>query len=446
MKQVARVLRGWGRYPAVPASEIEGRDLAAITRDAVLTRGLGRSYGDASLPPAGRGPVASSLQADRVLSFDEGAGLLQAEAGLSLGALAQLFLPRAFFVPVTPGTRDVTLGGMVAADVHGKNHHVAGTIGAHVRALTMRLPDGRLEEVTRSSNEELFRATLGGMGLTGHILDVTLALESVPSRHIVEETTTFPDLESLVDGLLEAGRCWPMTVAWSDLLADRGSFGRGILACGRWADADEACRASSFEAPRVPVPFEMPVRLLGNRTIGAFNALRYEAARRSASGPITKVRSAESFFYPLDALGNWNLLYGRRGFTQYQCVLPPDATMRSYRRLAGIARSGGPGPFLTVIKDCGAEGEGLLSFPMPGVSFALDFPVHDGTPELVARLNDFVAAAGGRIYLAKDAFTTAEQFAAMEPRLPAFLEVRKRLDPDGRIESALSRRLFPPSA
>ncbi len=412
----------------------------------MLTRGLGRSYGDASLPPAGRGPVACSIRADRILDFDETTGSLRVEAGLRLGRLVEMFLPRGFFVPVTPGTREVTIGGMIAADVHGKNHHVAGTIGAHVEALRMRLPDGSIEEIRDASHPELFRATLGGMGLTGHILDVTLTLERVASSRIVEEARAFPDLESLIDGLEQASGDWPFTVAWSDLLARGTARGRGILLRGRWADPAQTAPSSPSALPRVRIPAAMPSALLGNRSVGAFNALRYAAALRGASADAsatgTRVRSAESFFYPLDALRDWNLLYGRRGFTQYQCVMPRDATLRSYRRLVDLACGGGPGPFLAVIKDCGAEGKGLLSFPMPGISFALDFPVHNGTASLVARMNEVVAAAGGRIYLAKDAFTTAQQLAAMEPRLPAFLELRRRIDPERRIDSALATRLF----
>lgn len=433
-------LHGWGRYPVVEADEIVGEDLESITRDVVLTRGLGRSYGDASLPPRGHGRVASSVRADRILSFDETNGILRAEAGATLGRIARLFLPRGFFPPVVPGTRDVTIGGMVAADVHGKNHHVAGTLGNHVLALRLRLPDGNVEEIREETRPEVFRATLGGMGLTGHILEVELAMERVPSRSIVEEARAFPDLESLVDGLQRASLDWPFTVAWSDLLANRGGFGRGVLLCGRWARAGEAPTSPPRETTRVAVPFAMPSWLLSDTSLGMFHALRYEWASRRAG---SSVRSAESFFWPLDAIRDWNLLYGRRGMTQYQCVIPRDAALRGVRRVAEVARSGGPGPFLAVVKDCGDEGRGMLSFPMPGVSLALDFPVHEGTPALVARLNEVVLAAGGRIYLAKDAFTRAEDFAAMEPRLDAFLEVRRRLDPHRRLESALAARLFP---
>lgn len=409
----------------------------------MLTRGLGRSYGDASLPPAGRGPVASSLAADRILSFDEATGILRAEAGVRLSQLIDTFLSRGFFVPVTPGTQDVTLGGMVAADVHGKNHHVAGTLGAHVRSIRLRLPDGTVQEVSDELRGDVFRATLGGMGLTGHILEATLRLERVPSPFVVEHARTYPDFESLVDALDAAGREWPFTVAWSDLLARGTSLGRGILFCGRWASAEEASRHSAQHARRrIDVPFEMPHALLTDAAVRMHNSLRYSLAQRGG-GVAESLRSAQTFFYPLDVFGRWNLLYGRRGFTQYQCVLPRDPAMRTYRRILDVARSGGPGPFLAVVKDCGAEGIGTLSFPMPGLSFALDFPIHAGTPSLVARLNEIVIDAGGRVYLAKDAFTTREQFAAMEKRLPAFLDVRRRIDPERRISSALAERLFP---
>ena len=414
-----------------------------ITDGAVLTRGLGRSYGDASLPPPGRGPVACTRRADRVLEFDENSGLLRVEAGMRLGRLVDLFLPRGLFVPVTPGTMDVTIGGMVAADVHGKNHHVAGTIGAHVQALRLRLPDGEIRTVDNVRDADLFRATLGGMGLTGHVLDTTLTMERVPSAYIVEQRIACPDLESLIDGLLKAGRTSPFTVAWSDFLAPRSTMGHGVVIAGRWAWPNEAAGPAAFAPPSITIPWTMPNGLLSNFSIGAFHQLRYEYARRQRRGA-TNIRSARSFFYPLDSLHDWNRMYGRRGLTQYQCVVPHDASMRSYRRIAEVARSGGPGPFLAVIKDCGEQGQGLLSFPMPGVSFALDFPVHDGTPELVRRLNQVVIKAGGRVYLAKDAFTTAQEFAAMDPRVAEFRELRARIDPQRHIDSALARRVLGP--
>ncbi|MBI5503697.1 MAG: FAD-binding oxidoreductase [Deltaproteobacteria bacterium] len=435
-----RRLCGWGRYPTVEAFEIEGEDLEAITRDVVLSRGLGRSYGDASLPPPGPLRVAATHRADRILSFDPTTAVLRAQAGLSLERLNRFFLERGYFSPVTPGTEQVTLGGMVAADVHGKNHHVAGTIGAHVRALRLRLPDGTIHRIDPASSKELFDATIGGMGLTGHILEVELCLEKIPSPWIVESSQLHGDLECLIDGLRQASGQWPFTVAWADLMARAGGNGRGILLQGRWADAAQARAEAPRRAPHVTIPCAAPRLMLSNPTIACHNALRMAAARRA---PQTRLTSPQRFFYPLDAIRRWNLLYGRRGMTQYQCVLPWDAGMASYRRLVDIARRHGPGPFLCVIKDCGAAGDGRLSFPMPGISFAMDFPVAGGiTQALVDDLNDHVAAAGGRIYLAKDAFTRREHFQAMEPRLGAWRELRNRVDPRRHVRSALSERLL----
>lgn len=375
-----------------------------------------------------------------MLEFDEATGLLRAEAGLRLGHLVDLFLPRGFFVPVSPGTADVTLGGMVAADVHGKNHCVAGTIGAWIHAIRLRLPDASVRSLTSVDGTDLFDATLGGMGLTGHVLDVTLALERVPSPSIFEESRSCCDLESLIAVLDESSAKWPFTVAWSDWLAGGSSFGRGVVQCGRWATQGEAGDARGCALPRLTVPTVAPSWLLNRQAIAAFHALRYELATRDGA---CRVRPARSFFYPLDAVGAWNLLYGRRGMMQYHCVLPRDPSMRSVRRLVEAATSGETPPFLAVIKTCGDQGRGMLSFPMPGISFALDYPVAADSAALVARMNDVVAAAGGRIYLAKDLLTTPEAFAAMEPRLPRFLALRQRIDPDARITSALAERLFP---
>lgn len=438
---VRRRLYGWGRYPSVEAWQIEGEDLASITREAVLTRGLGRSYGDASLPPAGSLKVAASRRADRVLSFDADTALLRAEAGLTLERLNDFFAERGYFVPVTPGTEQVTLGGMIAADVHGKNHHVSGTIGRYVRALRLRLPDASIAHIdARDDVGGLFDATVGGMGLTGHILEVELGLERIAAPWIEESSQVLGDLESLIEALRHAGAQWPFTVAWADLLARRGRKGRGVLLKGRWAETSPSRSGDRRPAQHVTIPCAAPAALLSNFTIGCHNALHMAAARRRAQTRLTPLRS---FFYPLDRIRHWNLLYGHRGLTQYQCVLPWDAGMASYRRLVDIATSRGPGPFLCVIKDCGPQGSGLLSFPMPGISFAMDFPViDDHTQALVDDLNDHVAAAGGRVYLAKDAFTRREHFEAMEPRLPAWRRVRTRLDPQRRLRSALGDRLL----
>jgi len=445
-------LAGWGRL-AVPGREVRSEDLEAVTADALLTRGLGRSYGDSSLPPPPppEGPprtVAASPLADRILAFDPATGRLHAEAGLSLLEMNRLLLPRGWFTPVSPGTQYVTLGGMVAADVHGKNHHVAGTFGRHVQSLRLRLASrhegdpGAVVTCSRTERTDLFRATLGGMGLTGHILEVEVGLQAVPSPWIYQESEQYGRLDAFLAALEAASREWPYTVGWIDGLSRGRKLGRGILNRGRWAEPDEAPERFPRPKRRLAVPFELPGWVLSRPTIRAFNTLYFHAhppwRRRRVVHP-------ESFFYPLDALRHWNRLYGRRGFTQYQCVLPkPDATARARRlleRLTGLRRLGGAS-FLCVVKDCGEEGEGLLSFPRPGISLALDLPVRDTTAELVARLDELVIAEGGRIYLAKDAFTTQEHYRAMEPRLPEFERVRRKVDPEGRIRSAQSVRVL----
>ncbi len=432
-------LTGWGRMPRVDAREIRSEQLAAITEGVPLTRGLGRAYGDAALPARGDAVVAGSTLADRVLSFDASSGLLHAEAGFSLDQLYRIFLPRGWYTPVTPGTRFVTLGGMVAADVHGKNHHRDGCIGEHVRGVTLRVADGRIVTCSLDEEPDLFRATLGGMGLTGHILDVTLQLVRVPSPWILQESARVPDIDAFVDRLKEASRDWPMTVGWIDGVARGAALGRGILLCGRWAEPQEAPRTFPELRRSVPLPIDLPNSVLNPAVIRLFNAAYYH---RVPAGRTRSIVSPESFLYPLDAIESWNRGYGRRGFIQYQCVLPEAGVRQSIRRFMDLVAGHGRASFLSVIKDCGAEGIGTLSFPMPGISVALDIPYDGVTQALVDQMNRFVIEQGGRIYLAKDALTRADDFRSMEPRLSRFLDVRRRWDPEGRIRSAQSVRLF----
>jgi FAD/FMN-containing dehydrogenase len=431
-------LTGWGRFPTVPGVERSSERLDHATRDVPLTRGLGRAYGDAALPAGGDLRVAGTVLANRVLAFNEQTGELTAEAGFSLEDMYRIFLPRGFFTPVSPGTRFVTLGGMVASDVHGKNHHCAGTFGAHVRALKVRVADGTIVTCSRTAHQELFRATIGGMGLTGHILEVTAVLARVPSPWIVSETERIPNIDAFIDALKAAGREWPFTVGWIDCLSRPPAMGRGILFRGRWAEAHEAKPFVGLKAP-ITVPFTMPGWVLDPLVMKTFNAVNY---RSHGARVKTAIVEAGKFFYPLDAIGQWNRLYGRVGFAQYQCVLPESAGHAAAKRFLDLLTARGGASFLCVIKDCGPEGQGLLSFPKAGISIALDIPVRAGTQSLVDALNELVIAEGGRIYLAKDALTRPEHFRAMEPRLDEFLHVRRRWDPSGRIRSAQSVRLF----
>lgn len=431
-------LAGWGNVK-VPGQELLSEDLLRSAVHAPLTRGLGRSYGDSSLPAPGALTVAGSVLADRILAFDPDTGVLRAEAGFALDDLNRIFLRRGWFTPVSPGTKFVTLGGMVASDVHGKNHHRQGTFGAHVRALRMCLADGRTLECSRTEHDDLFRATVGGMGLTGHILEVEFTLERIPSPWIVMESRRIEDIDAFVHALDEAGPEWPFTMGWVDCVSRGRAMGRGILMTGRWAEPDEAPRRLPPELKKRVVPFMLPNWALNPLTVRAFNTLYYwkhlQRRRKQIIHP-------DKFFYPLDAIHGWNRVYGTRGFTQHQCVLPKTADLEVVRRFLDLlTRSGGASP-LCVIKDCGDEGEGMLSFPKPGISIAVDLAITPRTQALVDALNEFVIAHGGRIYLTKDTLTRAEHYQAMDPRLTEWQTVRRRWDPQGRLRSHQSVRLL----
>jgi FAD/FMN-containing dehydrogenase len=433
-------LSGWGHAPVVLAHEVLSEDLPGATRTAALSRGLGRSYGDSSLPASQAETVVTATRADRILAFDPQTGVLRAEAGFTLEQLYRVFLPRGFFTPVAPGTQFVTLGGMVAADVHGKNHHVAGCFGAHVTALVLRVADGRIVTCTPTEEVDLFRATIGGMGLTGHILEVEVKLVRVPSPWIYSESVRVPDLDAFIVALKEAAAVWPQTVGWIDCVTPGKHLGRGHLIKGRWATPEEAPGDPPTPKVRLSVPFRLPSGLLNRATVRLFNTgLYYSHVRRERKGVV----HPEAYFWPLDQAREWYRLYGRRGMTQYQCVLPDSAGPGAARRfLELLVERGGASP-LCVIKDCGPEGMGVLSFPRKGISIAVDIPVTARTQGLVDALNQLVLAEGGRIYLAKDAFTRPEDFRAMEgERLDVFLGIRKRWDPTGRIRSAQSLRLL----
>ncbi len=432
------MLEGWGRL-GVSGRESLSTDLESLTRGAALSRGLGRSYGDSSLPARASDKVVATRLADRILSFDDSTGVLRAEAGLSLADLNRVFLARGFFPPVTPGTKFVTLGGMVASDVHGKNHHREGCFGAHVRSLRVRLADDSVVTCSASVEPDLFFGTIGGMGLLGHILEVEFSMRAIPSAWIAMQSERVANIDEFLAALSRAAGRWPMTMGWIDCLSGGSSLGRGILMAGRWASREEAGATSPEPpAPRA-LPFELPNWALNRFTAGVFNALYYF---RQLDQRVGAVVGPDPFFYPLDAILHWNRAYGARGFTQYQCVLPRAAGASAVRALLERLVALGCASPLCVIKDCGPEGEGVLSFPMEGTSIAVDMAVTPNIQRVVDGLNEVVIAAGGRIYLTKDRFTRSEHFRAMEPRLDAFFALREKFDPRHRLRSAQSVRLF----
>jgi FAD/FMN-containing dehydrogenase len=432
---------GWGHRPVGRGRVARPEHLALPDGGAPLVpRGLGRAYGDAAIPSAAGGLVLESTRADRIRSFDEASGRLHCEAGLSLAEILRIFVPRGWFPPVTPGTKFVTVGACVACDVHGKNHHRDGSFGNFVERIVLLTADGRRVECGPDRERELFLATVGGMGLTGVIVEVTLRLRRVESPWIVLETQGVDDLESMLAGLARSAGDWPYTVGWIDCLARGPALGRGILMRGRHASRVE----TGARMPRRPLPLRVPVDapewLLNPLFMRWFNRLY---AWRHGTALRRRLVSYDAFFYPLDAVAGWNRLYGRRGFLQYQCLLPRAAGAPPLATLLARLGEAGAASFLAVIKDCGPASDAYLSFPMEGTTLALDLPYRGAVTEmLVHDLNAVVVAHGGRVYLAKDAVTRAVDFARMMPRLGEWRAVRDRWDPEHRFRSAQSVRLF----
>ena len=442
LEPALEAVAGWGRYP-VGRGRVERPEHLDLPAggEPLVPRGLGRAYGDAAVPYTAGGLVVESTRADRIRSFDPDTGRLHCEAGLSLADVLGVFVPRGWFPPVTPGTKFVTVGACVACDVHGKNHHRDGSFGAFVERLALRTADGRLVECGPDRERELFLATVGGMGLTGLIVDVTLRLKRIESPWMVVETQGMPGLEAMLEGLRLSAAHWPYTVGWIDCLARGAHVGRGILMRGRHATVVEA---GTRPAPRprqvVDVPFDAPEWLLNPLFMRWFNWL-YAWSHGTALR--RRVASHDAFFYPLDSVGRWNRLYGRRGLLQYQCVLPRAAGPRPVAILLERLAAAGAASFLAVIKDCGPASDAYLSFPMEGTTLALDLPNRGAVTEaLIHDLNATVVEHGGRVYLAKDAVTRAEDFARMMPRLPEWRAVRDRWDPQRRFRSAQSVRVL----
>ena len=428
-------LHGWGRYPrqqghlALPLSATQC--VATLAHSApLIAHGLGRSYGDSALAAQ----VLGTRYLDHFAAFDAQSGVLTCEAGVSLDAILRTFVPRNWFLPVTPGTRFVTVGGAIASDVHGKNHHGAGTFGTHVQRLELLLGNGERVNTSPTDNAELFHATCGGMGLTGIILSVTLQLKPIVASDILQTTIKAPNLEAVLEAF-EANAASTYSVAWIDCLARGSSLGRSLLMLGEHATDGPL----TVQPPKaLPVPIDMPASLLNHASVQAFNTLYYGRVRQARS---TRRIPFEPFFYPLDAIGDWNRLYGKPGFVQYQFVMPRAAGVAGLREVLALIAESGRGSFLAVLKVFGAANANLLSFPIEGYTLALDFKVEPAVFELLDALDRVVLHHGGRLYLSKDARMSEATFKAGYPRWSEFEAVRARWHAHGHFASAQSRRL-----
>jgi FAD/FMN-containing dehydrogenase len=414
-----RAYQSWGRYPRTQHTRVlpvvwrsEPPALGNIT-ESVLPFACGRSYGDSCLNDGGALVDVTGLR--RFIAFDEPQALLRCEAGVTLADVLSLMVPRGWFVPVLPGTQWVSVGGAIANDIHGKNHHRAGTFGAHVTCLELMRSTGERVLCSPERNADLFRATIGGLGLTGLILWAEIRLKPVPGAAIAMEQIRFTCLEEFLD-LSSSDQEYEYTVAWVDCLAQGRRLGRGLFMRGDHASGSPT--SSEAQGARLKVPIDLPSGFINLTTLAIFNTCYYRSQLRAK---LRKTVNYEQFFFPLDRIGEWNRLYGRRGFFQYQCVVPDDLGRTIAALLAQVARSSET-PALAVLKRFGSiQSPGLLSFPRPGITLAIDFANRGpATLAFLEQLDRLVVEAGGAVYPAKDARMSGASFRRFFPAWEAF--------------------------
>jgi len=443
------LLSGWGRTAPTRArvsTPMSSDSLSNLVLESghrgILARGLGRAYGDAAQNSGG--DVADLARFDRI-DLDPDTGIAKIGAGVSLDQLLRKVLPLGWFIPVTPGTRQVTIGGAIAADVHGKNHHIDGTFGAHILELELVGADGVYRKLTPQDPAADFWLTVGGMGLTGLITQASMQLLPVTTSSLRVDTERATDLDDLMSRMTSGDDDYRYSVAWIDCVAGGRSLGRGVLTRGDHAKLEElsmADRATALEFDpkvRLGIPNVIPGGLLNRYSISAFNELWYRKAPKSRAG---EIQSIGTFFHPLDGVRNWNNAYGPSGFLQYQFVVPMEASDLIRIAIERLRKVPAPS-FLAVLKRFGAANPAPLSFPQPGWTLALDIPAAiPGLSVALSELDDLVAAAGGRIYLAKDSRLRPDLLPLMYPRLTEWQSGRARLDPTHRFNSDLARRLL----
>ena len=412
--------QSWGCYPKAEheISSVRWTDtgLPDSEEKTVLPYGLGRSYGDSCLNDGQTLIETSGLS--RFIAFDQKKGFLRCEAGVTLDEVLKLIVPNGWFLPTTPGTKFITIGGAIANDIHGKNHHVAGTFGCSVRALELLRSDGSRTRCTSRSNVDLFKATIGGLGLTGLITWAEFKLKKIDNAWIQTESIKFAGISEFLELSKESDKEWEYTVSWIDCVAQGDSMGRGIFMRGNHSPASVLSRKVHAE-PKFRTPFNCPNILLNPFSIKAFNTLYY--SRQRAKKTVSRVHY-DSFFYPLDAIDDWNRIYGNRGFFQYQFVIPFEDGLESMEEILGRISESKQGSFLAVIKTFGTKkSPGMLSFPKPGITLALDFPNRgDSTLKLFEELDAIVDSAGGLLYPAKDARMSASFFQKTYPQWEEF--------------------------
>jgi decaprenylphospho-beta-D-ribofuranose 2-oxidase len=435
-------ISNWGNYPVIESDEIsfvfEDQIQKLIPeKQNIIARGNGRCYGDASLGKT----TISTLKYDKILSFDTISGIIECQSGVTLDQILEVIVPKGWFLPVTPGTKYITVGGAVASDVHGKNHHVDGSFSRHVIEMDILLANGDITTCSPTVQPELFWATCGGMGLTGIITRVIFDLKKIESSYIKQKQVKAENLDEVLN-LFDQYKHYTYSVAWIDCLKKGKNFGRSILILGEHAtvsDLSEEQKKDPLQLPdkkKITFPFQLPSFILNTFTVKAFNFAYYS---KNTKKEINNIVSYEPFFYPLDAILHWNRGYGKKGFVQYQFVLPLESKEGLVEILTRISNKG-LGSFLAVLKVFGKQDD-LISFPMEGYTLALDFPVRDGLFEFLNELDEIVLKYGGRIYLSKDARMKSQTFWKSYKYADKFKSILKKYNPNGSINSDQSERL-----
>lgn len=436
-------LSGWGNIPHTTGKVAYPRDAKDIKESAVadkiIPRGLGRSYADQSTNT--NQSILKTERMNHFLEFDNASGILTCEAGVSLEDVIEYLAPRGWFPMITPGTKYITIGGAIANDVHGKAHHADGSFVNCTISFTIMLADGRILNASRKENSDLFWGNFGGLGLLGTILTTTIQLRKIETTYFTQKAFAAKNLDEMLDAIEESEKKFTSSVAWLDSIARGKSLGRGVLTMGNHASLAELpshLKSDPLKVgkkPKLSVPFYLPSFSLNPLTVKILNTALYIMQKNGKA-----IAHYDKFFYPLDMINNWNKGYGKKGFIQYQFVLPEKNGRENIRTILTEITKSNCVPFLNVLKKFG-EGQGMLSFPSKGYTFAIDFPITNQLKPFTKKLDDMVLGMGGRIYLGKDAYLDEATFKAMYPQHKEWLEIKRKYDPTNRYSSDLSRRI-----
>ncbi len=425
----------WGNYPKIKNKAYTFEQISTLKQiieqnNGLIPYGHGRSYGDAAISKN----IIKVKPHNLFLNFDHEQGLIHVQAGVLLSEILHTFVPQGWFLKITPGTKLITVGGAIASDVHGKNHHVAGCFSECVQSFKLILPNGEIVECSKQENSELFKSTCGGMGLTGVIIEAKIYLKKINSRYIDQTTIKTKNLRETFE-TFETYNDKPYSVAWIDCLAKGDNIGKCLFMVGDFMDD---ARLDYPSKKQLNIPFNLPSFTLNSLTVKIFNWFYYEKVRQKVSKQIVDI---DTFFYPLDSISNWNRIYGKNGFTQYQFILPKEISYEGLERVLKEISNSGKGSFLAVLKLYGKANDNYLSFPMEGYSLALDFKIEKGLFELLDKLDEIVLEYGGRIYLAKDVRVSRRVFEQGYPKIEKFRELRKKYNMRKKFNSLQSQRI-----